>query len=152
MTTRDEFLEMLWNDVINPPADDAWIDRVIQSSERDRNEPFADAGQALKRLRELGASYENIAHIMRSASYEAVFDVLYALDDPGIDNDDHEGLFESLLTSGASLTRDKARIFVRFHAFLGSPALRSRDTGRGGASTARYGEHHTHNVALRSRF
>jgi hypothetical protein len=102
MATRDEFLQMLWHDSINSPPNDAWIDRVIQSSEKDRNEPFADAGQALKRLRALGASYEDIGHIMRSASYEAVFGVLYALDDPGVDNDDQEGLFESLLGADPS--------------------------------------------------
>ena len=54
----------------------------------------------MKRLRAQGVDDADIVAIGRGASYEAVFDVLYKLDDPGVE--DAEGLYESLLTADPS--------------------------------------------------
>lgn len=72
----------------------------IQAYERDPQSPFADVGRAMKRMRVMGVSDSDIVAIGRGASYDAVFDVLYKLGDPGVD--DAECLFEELLTADPS--------------------------------------------------
>src|SRR5688572_29483900 len=56
MATRDEFLELLWNDVIDSPARMSALDNIIQNCRRDPHGPFGDAGAAIERLLALGAS------------------------------------------------------------------------------------------------
>jgi len=97
MATREEFLKQLWDNVINSSMAGGWIDYVIDDAKRDSNAPFADLGPALERLIALGADRRDLSLISRFASYEAVFQLLYMLDDPGVDNDENKGLHESLL-------------------------------------------------------
>ena len=54
----------------------------------------------MKRMRALGVSDSDIVAIGRGASYEATFEVLYKLGDPGVD--DAEFLFEGLLSADPS--------------------------------------------------
>ncbi len=102
MATREHFLKLAWTDVINPPMSGAWIDNTISCAESQPNAPFADLGPALKRLLEGGANRRDLCLIARHASYEAVFQILYMLDDPGVDNDDNKMLHESLLAADPS--------------------------------------------------
>ena len=100
MASRDEFLQLLWSETINGVAGGHWIDNCIRAYEGDSTSPFADVGRAMKTMRANGVSDADIIAIGRGASYEAVFDVLYKLGDPGVE--DGEGLYESLLSADPS--------------------------------------------------
>lgn len=99
MSSRDEFLKHLWEESINPCMRETWIDTVIRESEASPNSPFADLGAVLKRLLALGATRRELSLIARHSASEAVFGTLYALSDPGVEDNDIEMLHESLLTA-----------------------------------------------------
>lgn len=101
MATQEEFLAQVWQD-INASMKEHWITNSIRASERRPDSPFADTGEALKRLLALGASPRDLSLLHRDGSYQMAFAILYALSDPGIDNDDVEMLHESLLGSDPS--------------------------------------------------
>jgi hypothetical protein len=102
MATREQFLKQLWTATIDPALHGHWIDNAIRESEKNANAPFSDVGLALKRLLTLGASRQDLCVIARHAAYEGVFGTLYALSDPGLDNNDIEMLYESLLSADPS--------------------------------------------------
>ncbi len=102
MATREKFLALTWKDVINAPMSGAWIDNIVASSQSQPDAPFADLGPALKRLLKCGADRRDLSLIARHAAYEAVFQILYMLDDPGVDNDDNKMMHESLLGADPS--------------------------------------------------
>jgi hypothetical protein len=64
--------------------------------------PFAEVGSALKRLLAKGVDRRDLCVIARFANYEAVFSLLYMLDDPGVDDDDNKMMHEELLTADPS--------------------------------------------------
>ncbi|MCI2261162.1 hypothetical protein [Xanthomonas indica] len=100
--SREEFLDLLWSEIINSPMQEVWIDNAINTSQQQPDGPFGDAGPVLERLLSLGASRRDLSLIYRMASYEAVFDTLYKMADPGIKPDDAAMLFEDLLGSDPS--------------------------------------------------
>lgn len=100
LPTREEFLALLWNQVINEPMREAWIEDEIRRSQKRPNDPFADIGPLLNRLIELGVSRRDLSLLYRYASYRAVFSTLYKLGDPGCS--DLGMLFEELLTADPS--------------------------------------------------
>ncbi|MGO8999372.1 MAG: hypothetical protein ACLQVI_39100 [Polyangiaceae bacterium] len=102
MATRAEFLEQVWNQIINSAMTEAWIDAAISSSARAPDGPFADLGPALRRLLAAGASRRDLCLLARHARYEATFELLYMLDDPGVDADDNKMLHEELLGADPS--------------------------------------------------
>jgi hypothetical protein len=94
-------LRRIWSDAIEPwrtlAAD--WIGRHIKFEEDDPNGYFADAGAALKRMKEAGISEDDIASVARMVAYETAFSVTYLLD-YGCDEDAPKhmpgwGLFET---------------------------------------------------------
>jgi len=97
MATRAEFLDQVWTRIINAPMSERWIDAVVSNSERKPDEPFADLGPALQRLMAAGASRLDLCLLARHASYTAAFQLLYMLDDPGVDGDDDKMMHEELL-------------------------------------------------------
>jgi hypothetical protein len=101
MATQDEFLDLVWEQ-INSAMQEHWIENVIRESENDPKAPFADLGPVLKRLLDLGASRRDLSLLMRFAAYEAAFGLCYLLNDPGINDNDVEGLHESLLMADPS--------------------------------------------------
>lgn len=101
MATQEEFHDRIWQD-LNRYMQEQWIDNVIAYSEQDPNAPFADVGPALKRLLALGASRRDLSLIARHAAYEQAFTVLEQLEDPGIDDNEFEGLHEGLLGADPS--------------------------------------------------
>jgi WD40 repeat protein len=101
LATQDDFLDLLWQD-INSSMQEHWIENVIRASEKDPNAPFADLGPALKRLLALGASRQDLSLLVRHASYEQAFSLLYLLNDPGIDDNEIDGLHEALLVADPS--------------------------------------------------
>lgn len=98
--SRTEFLKVLWNDVINEPMTEAWIDYQVNRSAKWPNDPFADTGPLLQKLMKLGVSRRELSLLHRQASYAAVFLTLYKLGDPGCS--DTKMLFEELLTADPS--------------------------------------------------
>jgi hypothetical protein len=101
MATREEFLGLVWND-INLAMQEHWIDNVVRTAEKDPNAPFADLGPALKRLLASGASRRDLSLLARHAAYEEAFTVLSLLSDPAVDDNDIEGLHESILSADPS--------------------------------------------------
>ena len=79
-----------------------WIDNAIANYRRDPSGAFADSCEALQRLLDAGANRRDISLVARAAIYEAVFSLLYMLDDPGVDDEDVFMLHESVLTSDPS--------------------------------------------------
>lgn len=102
MASREEFLRQMWEEVINSSMQEHWIDNLIRESEKKPDAPFADLGPVLKRLLAAGVDRRDLSLIARQASYEAVFGMLYALSDPGVDGNDIEMLHESLLSADPS--------------------------------------------------
>jgi hypothetical protein len=102
MPTREEFLRLVWQDVINAPLTGSWIDNTIESSKRNPKGPFADAGLALEKLLAAGANRRDVNLVTRATIYETVFTLLYMLGDPGVDGHDVLMLHESLLGADPS--------------------------------------------------
>lgn len=102
MATREELLEHLWRLVINANLNPSTLADAILHHQKRPEEPFADAGEAIARLLELGASPRDLCLLRREAAYGAVFRTLYALGDPGVDGDDVFMLHEDLLGSDPS--------------------------------------------------
>jgi len=99
MATREELVEHLWQGIINPLADPSTLDNIVANCKRHPEGTFAGVGPAIERALAAGVSPEDLCLINRSATYEAVFGTLYAIGDPGVDNNDVFGLYESLATS-----------------------------------------------------
>lgn len=99
MPTREELISHLWREIINPLADPSTLDNIIANCRRDPGAAFAGVGPAIERALAAGVSAADICLINRSATYDAVFSTLYAIGDPGVDDNDVFGLYEILATS-----------------------------------------------------
>lgn len=99
MATREELVEHLWQTVINPLRDPAWMDNVIANCRRAPDDSFAAVGPAIERVLAAGVSPRDLCLITHLTAYEAVFGTLYALGDPGVDGDDVLGLYEDMATA-----------------------------------------------------
>jgi hypothetical protein len=102
MPSRETFLRLVWDEIINVPLTSAWIENTIAAAMKDANAPFADAGPALERLLAKGADRRDLCLVARAEIYEAVFSLLYMLDDPGVDDANVFMLQESLLGADPS--------------------------------------------------
>ena len=102
MATREELLDHLWRYVINVNLDPSSLHSSIARSQVKPSEPFADTGVAIARMLAAGAQPKDICLIRRDAAYRAVFQTLYALGHPGVEDDDVFMLHESLLISDPS--------------------------------------------------
>lgn len=102
MSTRDELLAHLWQHVINANLDPTSLDAEIARSKARPNDPFADTGPALERLLAAGADPKDICLIRREAAYAATFGTLYAIGDPGVEDDNVFMLFDELLIADPS--------------------------------------------------
>ena len=99
MATREELIEYLWQEIINPFEDPARLENITANCKRRPNAAFAEVGPAIERALAAGVSAADICLIYRSATYEAVFGTLYAIGDPGVDNNEVFGLYEIMGTS-----------------------------------------------------
>jgi hypothetical protein len=102
MATRDQLLRLIWDDLINGHMSGLWIDNYIAHSKAHPDGSFSDGGAALQRLLALGANRTDLSLVGRAAVYEAVFSLLYMLDDPGVDDGNVFMLQESLLSADPS--------------------------------------------------
>lgn len=103
MATRDELVEHLWQTIINPLRNPVTLKNIIENCARHPDSSFAEVGAAIERALAAGVSAEDICLINRSTAYEAVFGTLYAIGDPGVDNNDVFGLYEDLGTSPSAI-------------------------------------------------
>jgi len=99
MPSREDLVEHLWREIINPLADPSTLDNIIANCRRAPHASFAGVGPAIERALAAGVSREDLCLINRSATYEAVFGTLYAIGDPGVDDNDVFGLYELMGTS-----------------------------------------------------
>jgi hypothetical protein len=99
MASREELVEHLWQEIINPLTDPSTLDNIVANCKRNPDASLAGVGPAIERALAAGVSREDLCLINRSATYEAVFGTLYAIGDPGVDNNDVFGLYEILATS-----------------------------------------------------
>jgi hypothetical protein len=115
------FLRRAWSCVV-PPVDTSWIGAVVASSRRRPDDPGAQAGDALERLLELGATREDIHDVVRTMQWELLFelcnlvngpdpaeeevpDLAWGLFELGPDDEPRDrigGLHESVLETGPS--------------------------------------------------
>lgn len=107
MASRKEFLDQLWKENINACMQEQWVDNLVREAELRPHSSFADVGPVLKRLLALGVTRRELSLIARHSAYEAVFGTLYALSDPGVDDNDVEMLHESLLSADPSGTEGR---------------------------------------------
>jgi hypothetical protein len=80
---RYAFLWPLWRDAIDGWADVRWMDQWIARAERRPEAAFADAGAALSRLLQSGASRADISAVARVVGYETTFAILDRVDAGG---------------------------------------------------------------------
>lgn len=102
MGTRAELLRYLWDEVINVNLRPESLGNVIRACRRDADGPFGDTGPAIERLLGARASAADLYLVLRATAYEAVFGTLYALGDPGVDDNNVFMLHEGLLTADPS--------------------------------------------------
>lgn len=96
MATREELVEYLWTDLINPLQDPGTLDNIIQNCRRNPDGRFARVGPAIERMLAAGVSPQDLCLFQSATAYEAVFGTLYAICDPGVDDNDVFGLYESM--------------------------------------------------------
>ena len=102
MPTREQLLAHLWNEVINPNLRADGLHNILRECARHADGPFGDTGAAIRRMLDAAVSPRDLGLFARATAYEAVFGVLYALSDPGVDGDDVLMLHESLLGADPS--------------------------------------------------
>ena len=90
------FLREAWRCVV-PDGDTTWIDREIASADRHPNAPYTVAGQALRRLRALGASDAELTDLVRSKQAELLLALCDLLDDPALEEPEAAGVAWALV-------------------------------------------------------
>jgi hypothetical protein len=76
------FLRQAWRAIVDE-SDFNWISGAIARAESRPEEPYAGVGHALRRLRALGASDEDLTDLVRGMQAELLFSLCYLLEDPG---------------------------------------------------------------------
>src|SRR5262249_44887930 len=102
MPTRGGVLRLRLGEGLQSGGVGAWSESTIPESQLHPNAPFAEAGAALRRLLAAGADRRDICLVARLEAYEAIFSLLYMLDDPGVDDGQVFMLCESLLGADPS--------------------------------------------------
>jgi hypothetical protein len=102
MPSRQDLAAHLWTGIINPHLREAGLDSIIAYCACRPDAPFGDTGPAIERLLAAGASRRDLCLLMRSVAYEAVFGTLYAINDPGVEDNDVFMLHEELLGADPS--------------------------------------------------
>ena len=81
---RELFLRGVWKGVL-PRDDAAWVERVGELGGNDG--PIGDYGPLVRSMLDSGVSATDIARLAQIVAYEAVFGLLYHLDDPSASYD-----------------------------------------------------------------
>lgn len=77
------FLRQAWRAIVTD-GDSGWIEAAIARAESHPDEPCAGAGLALARLREKGATDEELTELVRAMQAKVLFSFCYLLEDPGV--------------------------------------------------------------------
>lgn len=91
------FLKGAWENIPNE-GDSAWIEREIQSTERDPQKPYAGLGRALALCRERGVPDSSLTEIARCLQAQMLFSIGYLMDGPAYSHtleDVSWGLFQT---------------------------------------------------------
>jgi hypothetical protein len=96
MSSREQLIDHIWQTIINPLWDPVTLERVMTHCHRFPNSPFVEAGAAIERILSAGISPYDLCTVNCMTAYEAVFGTLYAICDPGADNNDVFGLYEEI--------------------------------------------------------
>lgn len=88
---QDQFRHEIWARVVNA-ASVRWLRATMAELCAQPTQPFADAGEAMSRSLSAGATEADLCRIVRHAKFEAACNLLYMLNDPGVDSTDF--LFE----------------------------------------------------------
>lgn len=99
MGTREELVEHLWQTLINPLREPERLQNLIANCRRAPDGGFGAVGPAIERMLAAGIPAQDLCLLMQCTAYEAVFGTLYALGDPGVDDNDVFGLYEDMGTS-----------------------------------------------------
>ncbi len=102
MSSGGMLLDKLWEELINADLSKAALKQIIKHGESDPEAPFADVGPAVERMLEAGVDARDICRLMRFQRYEAVFQLLYTIDEMGLAGDELGGMYESLLSADPS--------------------------------------------------
>lgn len=78
---RAMFLRMAWRDVIEPFRDPEWIDGDLERYRNDPEAPYAEGSAAVGRMLAAGVHREDVALLAWSVAAQAVFSLLYHLED-----------------------------------------------------------------------
>jgi hypothetical protein len=76
------FLRQAWRLVVRE-GDSTWIGHALAHAEARPADPYAGAGHALRKLRDRGASDEELTDLVRAMQAELLFRFSYLLEDPG---------------------------------------------------------------------
>jgi hypothetical protein len=87
MPSREEFLRLIWAEIINSSMKVGSLENVVAYAKKNPQAPFADSGAAIERILAKGADPRDLSLAFRGAVYDAVISLLYMLGDPGIDGD-----------------------------------------------------------------
>jgi hypothetical protein len=79
---RYVFLRQAWRNVVSED-DPAWINNSIEAARARPDEPYAGVGHALAKLRERGATDQELTDLVRGMQAELLFSFCYLLEDPG---------------------------------------------------------------------
>ena len=117
------FLRQAWRKVV---ADDdpSWIARAIGASVDQPHAPYAGVGHALRRLKTLGATDQDITDLVRGMQAELLFSLCYLLDDPSIEEPMGQGISWALIQ-----TNDDGEAIEALHS-LHEDVLTTDPTGR----------------------
>jgi hypothetical protein len=90
------FLRQAWRSIVDE-NDTAWIAASITASRRDPNGPYAGVGQALARLKAIGASDRDLVDLVRGKQAELLFSLCYQLEDPAVDEPEGQDVLWALV-------------------------------------------------------
>ena len=117
------FLRQAWRAIVSE-GDCTWIDREIAGGAERSSGPYAGIGQALARLRNLGAADDDIVDLVRGMQASLLFSLCYLLEDPGDVEPEVEGICWALVQT------DEDDNILGFISGLHESVLGSDPTGR----------------------
>lgn len=115
MAKGDDYLEQLWNEVIDVKANHQWTTQCRNQMEELSKGPFKAARSALLRLLEQKAAVRDLERLAAFVRYQTCFGVLVALDDPGLGKSKIAGIYKDFRQSSPKAKpRTKREKFIQY--------------------------------------
>ncbi len=83
MSSLEDYLDLLWDKVVNIDPEGKWISRGIATCRPVKKGAYSKCADALERLLKLAAA-EDLGRVSRESRYAACFDILCSIEDPGL--------------------------------------------------------------------